>query len=159
MPQIENKDFYLEAISRRYLEQANEVQFEKKEILLQIKGYEERLSHTRDLLATRQIDASDYRDMKSQYTEKISTLESRLTKLNHDVDNVQNLINKGISKVIELKMALNSGSLSEIRSEFGSIYPEKIVFEGSKVRTARRNDFIRILMINSNLIQNKNGTK
>ncbi|MGN2375578.1 recombinase family protein [Sphingobacterium spiritivorum] len=160
VPQIENKDFYLEAISRGYLEQANKVQFEKKEILLQIKEYEERLSHTRDLLATRQIDASDYRDIKSQYTEKISTLESQLTRLNHDVDNVQNLINKGISKVIELKMALNSGSLSEIRSEVGSIYPEKIVFEGSKVRTARRNDFIRhINLINKKLIENKNGTK
>lgn len=81
----------MEIISKGYLEQTNEVQSEKKEILLQIKDYEERLSHTRDLLVTRQIDASDYRDMKSQYSDKISTLESQLTRLNHDVDDVQDL--------------------------------------------------------------------
>lgn len=160
VPKIENKDFYLETISKGYLEQTNEVQFEKKEILLHIKDYEERLSHTRDLLATRQIDASDYRDMKSQYTAKISTLESQLTRLNHDVDDVQNLINKGVAKVIELKNALNGGSLAEIRTEVGSIYPEKIVFDGSKVRTARRNDFIQYInLINKKLRENKNGTK
>ena len=160
IPKIDNKGFYQEMISKDYLEQTHEVQFEKKEILLQIRDYEDRLSHTRDLLATRQIDASDYRDMKSQYSLKISTLESQLTRLNHDVDDVQNLISKGIAKIIELKDALNHKSLAGIRTEVGSIYPEKIVFDGSKVRTARRNDFIQhVNLINKKLQTNKNGTK
>lgn len=73
---------------------------------------------------------------------------------------MQNLINKGVAKVIELKNALNKGSLTEIRTEVGSIYPEKIVFDGSKVRTVRRNDFIQhINSINKKLQANKNGTK
>lgn len=160
LPKIDDKDFYQEMISKGYLEQTHDIQLGKKEILLQIKDYEERLSHTRDLLATRQIDASDYRDMKSQYTAKISTLESQLNRLNYDVDDAHDLINKGIAKVIELKDKLKNGSLTEIRTEAGSIYPEKIVFDGSKVRTARRNNFIgHINLINKELQENKNGTK
>ncbi len=160
VPKIENKSFYQETITKDYLEQTHEALSEKKEILLQIKDYEGRLSHTRDLLATQQIDASDYRDMKSQYAEKISTLEAQLTRLNYDVDDVQNLISRGVAKVIELQDALHKGNLAEVRTEVGSIYPEKIVFDGSKVRTTRRNDFVQhINLINKKLMENKNGTK
>ncbi|MBN8784293.1 MAG: recombinase family protein [Terrimonas ferruginea] len=160
VPEIGDMAFYQELITKEYLDKTNEVQFEKKEILLQIKDYEDRLSHARDLLATRQIDPDDYRDMKSQYSSKISTLESQLTRLNNDVDNVQILIKRGVKRVFEIKEALKDGCLSEIRKDVGSIYPEKVVFEGSKVRTARRNDFIQYInLINNKLRQNKNGTK
>ena len=160
VPEISDMAFYQELIIKEYLNKTNEVQFEKKEILLQIKDYEDRLSHTRDLLATRQIDADDYRDMKSQYSAKISMLESQLTRMNNDADNVQILIKRGVKRVFEIKEALKDGCLSEIRKDVGSIYPEKIVFEESKVRTARRNDFIQYInLINKKLRQNKNGTK
>ena len=160
VPEIGDMAFYQELIIKEYLNKTNEVQFEKKEILLQIKDYEDRLSHARDLLATRQIDADDYRDMKSQYSAKISMLESQLTRMNNDADNVQILIKRGVKRVFEIKEALKDGCLSEIRKDVGSIYPEKIVFEESKVRTARRNDFIQYInLINKKLRQNKNGTK
>lgn len=160
VPEIGDMAFYQELIIKEYLNKTNEVQFEKKEILLQIKDFEDRLSHTRDLLATRQIDADDYRDMKSQYSAKISMLESQLTRMNNDADNVQILIKRGVKRVFEIKEALKDGCLSEIRKDVGSIYPEKIVFEESKVRTARRNDFIQYInLINKKLRQNKNGTK
>ena len=98
--------------------------------------------------------------MKSQYSLKISILEAQLTKLNNDVDNIQTLIGQGLSKVIEISSNLEGGRLLEIRKDVGSIYPEKIVFDGSKVRTARRNDFIQYInLINKELGTNKNGTK
>ena len=160
VPDINDTAFYQELITKEYLDKTNEVQFEKKEILLQIKDYEDRLSHTRDLLATRQIEPDDYRDMKSQYTAKISTLESQLTRLHNDVNNVQSLIKRGVSRVFEIGTALKARCLSEIRKDVGSIYPEKVVFSESKVRTARRNEFIQYInLINNKLRQNKNGTK
>lgn len=53
IPKIENKEFYQEAICKAYLEQTNQIQLEQKEILIQIKDFEDRLSHMRNLLATR----------------------------------------------------------------------------------------------------------
>lgn len=160
MPKIENKLFYRETICKEYLEQVEQVHSEQKEILHQIKDYEDRLSHMRDLLARRQIDAEDYREMKSQYNLKTSALESQLTKLNSDVDNIQVLIDQGLSKIMEINHSLENESLSEIRNDIGSIYPEKMHFDKNGVRTARRNDFIQhINLINKNLGAKKNGTK
>ena len=84
IPKIENKLFYQEIILKEYLEQTNEIQVEQKEILKHIKDFEDRLSHMRDLLATQQIDAEDYREIKLQYNTKISAFESQLTTLNKD---------------------------------------------------------------------------
>lgn len=160
IPTIEDPASYQEVISKEYLEQTREVQTEKKQILHQIKDYEDRLSHTRDLLATRQIDASDYRDMKSEYSAKISILEIQLTRLNHDVDDIQNMIQRGVAKIIELKNMVEEKRLTEIRNDISSIYPEKIVFCDSEVRTARRNEFIQYInLINKKLRATKNGTK
>ncbi|HIY76012.1 MAG TPA: recombinase family protein [Candidatus Sphingobacterium stercorigallinarum] len=160
IPKIENKEFYQEAICKAYLEQTNQMQLEQKEILIQIKDFEDRLSHMRDLLATRQIDAEDYREIKSQYNMKIAAFESQLTTLNNDVGNIQSLIEQGISKIMEINHNLENGNIMEIRNEIGSIYPEKMQFKNNGVRTARRNDFIRYInLINKKLGYKKNGTK
>ena len=160
IPKIADPAFYQEIISKNYLEQTNEVHSEKKQILLEIKDYEERLSHTRDLLATRQIDADDYRVMKSQYTSKISVLEAQLTRVNYDADDIQNTIKQGIIKINEINEALNNDCLGEVRKEIGSIFPENIVFNDGQVRTARRNEFIQYIdLINRKLSAIKNGTK
>lgn len=129
IPKIENKEFYQEAICKAYLEQTNQMQLEQKEILIQMKDFEDRLSHMRDLLATRQIDAEDYREIKSQYNMKIAAFESQLTTLNNDVGNIQSLIEQGISKIMEINHNLENGNIMEIRNEIGSIYPEKMQFK------------------------------
>lgn len=143
LPKIQNVSFYEETISKEYLGGTLEIQSEKKEILAKIKDYEDRLSHTRDLLATRQIEAEDYREMKSAYCSKISALEAKLNRVNHDSDNIQILIKQGINKLVEIEKSVMKGELSEISKEIGSIYPEKMIFSESQVRTARRNDFIQ----------------
>ncbi|VXC57330.1 Resolvase domain [Sphingobacterium multivorum] len=160
LPQIENASFYEEIISKQYLGGTLEVQSEKKQILSEIKDYDDRLSHTRDLLATRQIEAEDYRDIKSMYTTKISSLEAKLNRVNYDSDNIQDLIKQGISKLITITKSVEKGELSEMSKDIGSIYPEKITFSESEVRTTRRNDFIHhINLINKKLHAQKNGTK
>ena len=160
LPKIQNVSFYEETISKEYLGGTLEIQSEKKEILAKIKDYEDRLSHTRDLLATRQIEAEDYREMKSAYCSKISALEAKLNRVNHDSDNIQILIKQGINKLVEIEKSVMKGELSEISKEIGSIYPEKMIFSESQVRTARRNDFIQhINLINKKLYAKKNGTK
>ena len=160
IPKIENKEFYQETICKEYLEQTDQMHLEQKEILIQIKDFEDRLSHMRDLLAMRQIDAEDYREIKSQYNMKISAFESQLTTLNNDMGNVQSLIEQGISKIMEISHNLENGGLIEIRNDIGSIYPEKMQFDNNGVRTTRRNDFIQYInLIKKKLGAKKNGTK
>ena len=159
IPDIIEVKLYQDLIAKEYIA-VNDAQLNRNEILVQIKDYEDRLSHARDLLATRQIDPDDYRSIKAQYSTKVSTLESQLTKITSDVKNIQGLVIAGIKKVSEIKNALKMGSLNEIRKDIGLIYPENIVCTGVEVRTARRNDFIQCInQINNQLYENKKGTK
>lgn len=73
-PRQEIKKLYAALIAESYYEQTGNLQQEKQQVLKQLKDYEGRLSHARNLLATRQIDASDYREMKSDYGEVIARL-------------------------------------------------------------------------------------
>ncbi len=57
----------------------------------QIKDYESRLIRARDLLAKGEIDPSDYREMKSDYSEMIHKLQSKLTNI-HDKDDVDEML-------------------------------------------------------------------
>ncbi|WP_081912651.1 recombinase family protein [Salegentibacter sp. Hel_I_6] len=161
IPEIDNSVCYEKIIMKDYLKrQDNKTSNEKNHILQQIKDYEERLSHTRDLLATQQIDVSDYREIKLRYSVKIQDLESKLTNINHSTNNIKSLINKGLQKTIMIGNSLKGGSIMDIRKDIGSIYPEKVSFQENQVRTARRNEFMQyIFLINNELQQIKNGTK
>lgn len=160
IPNIESKTRFKAILTRLYLERADSDPIEKKEILDGIKDYESRLAHVRDLLATQQIDVSDYRQMKMDYGKKITSLELKLTKINGERRDIGYLVDKGLAKIIEIREAVKEGGLNEVGRDIGSIYPEKIVFEKGKVRTTRRNDFIKcISLINKELHENKNGTQ
>lgn len=161
LPEINNSVCYEKIIMKGYQRNhGNNTSNEKKELLQQIKDYEERLSHTRDLLAAQQIDVSDYRDIKLKYSVKIQNLESQLTNVEYDTSNIKTQINIGLKRIKEIKNNLKEGSLIAIRKDLGSIYPEKVAFHENQVRTARRNDFIRcISLINSDICKIKKGTK
>lgn len=161
IPEINNSVCYEKIVMKGYLKnQDNKISNEKKQILRQIKDYEERLSYTRDLLATQQIDASDYHDMKLEYGSKIQDLESQLTNIDYNTNNLKLLIDKGIKKIKRIGNTLKDGGLLEIRKDIGSIYPKKVCFHKNRVRTVRRNDFIQyISLINSEITKIKNGTK
>ena len=73
---------------------------------------------------------------------------------------VQTLIDRGIVKIVAIKDALNHINLTEIRADIGSIFPEKVVYDESKVRTARKNEFIQCInLINKSYAKIKTGQK
>ncbi len=154
VPKITNQEILKQLILESHGQQ-NPLLLEnsdKKKILNDIKDYEERLSHCRDLLATKQIDADDYREMKTKYSATISQLEAQLIEAGSEGEDTTTMISLGVDRLVEIRKELNSGSLSGIRKTFGSMYPEKTCFQNEKLRTARRNNFVeRINLINRNL--------
>ena len=138
----------------------NNAQEVKSKILAKIKDYEYRLSNGRDLLSSLQIDASDYRSMKVDYTDKISKLEHELSEISNDRQSIDGLLNCGIDNLIKLNVNYNNASLAEARDLIGLIYPENFTIRGNQVQTTRINKVIEsIYMINSELCRKKNGTK
>lgn len=129
-------------------------------MLAQLKDYEGRLSHARDLLATRKIDADDYREMKSDYAGMINKLEVRLATMNNEADEIEELLSNGIDRLLSLKMLYEKGQLAETRDLIGSIYPENLYFENNELRTTRINEAVQLIyLINSEIDKHKKRTK
>ncbi len=160
VPRAEIKKLYIAIIIESFSENTKEIHEEKHKLIVQLKDYEKRLSHVRDLLATQQIDAKDYREMKSSYSEIISKLESKLSVINEDKENIDDLLNSGIENLLKLHECYISGEWVDSRDLIGSIYPENFTILKNEFRTTRVNEVVGIIyLINSRIPLNKNGTK
>ena len=159
VPCIEMRNLYTAVIIECYNEQTKQVQEEKYKITTQIKDYEKRLSHIRDLLATEQIDATDYKEMKSNYTEIIVRLESKLSGIREDNGNIDKLLELGMDNLLRLHECYDNGMWVGSRDLIGSIYPENFTISENKFRTPRVNEVVCfIYLVNNEMSVNKSGT-
>ncbi|WP_268224941.1 recombinase family protein [Sinomicrobium oceani] len=160
IPREEIKKLYTSLLMEEYREQTRNVGEKKRQILKQIKDYEERLSYARDLLSTKRIDPLDYRDMKSDYGEAIRKLEAEFARINTQTKDIEGLLNQGIDNLLQLNACFEKGGWEEFRGVIGSIYPKNLTFDRNYLRTTRINVIVeRIYHINNDIGQNKNGTK
>ena len=160
VPIPEIKNLYITVLSECYREQTKEIYEEKLKIIAQLKDYEKRLSHARDLLATQQIDASDYRGMKSDYGAVINRLELKLAGINVDDQDIDEILKVGVENLLKLNEYYDSGDWSQSRDLIGSIYPENFTISENQFRTTRINEVLQVIyLINSRISTNKKGTK
>ncbi len=158
IPQAEIKKLYAILIAETYYEQTKEIQLEKKQVLAQIKEYEQRLTNARDLIASRKIDEDDFRPMKSGYLEQINRLEKKLNTILNDTDDIEGLLNEGIERLLKLDEGCKKGDLGDMRGLIGRIYPDNLTYDGYKLRTGRVNEIVEsIYLINKELGVNKKG--
>ncbi|MBC7507603.1 MAG: recombinase family protein [Ferruginibacter sp.] len=103
------------------------------------------LSNARKLLLTSEIEPSDYRSIKAEYEMKITTLESKLMELSKESNNIEPLLNKAVASLSSLDKLYENASTETKREIIGSIYPEKLTFDGFQYRTARLNEAVRLI--------------
>jgi site-specific DNA recombinase len=115
IPIPEIKPLYAAVIAEHYREETKEMLDSEEKATSQIKNYESRLIRARDLLATGEIDPSDYREMKSDYSEMIYKLQSKLTNIHIDKDNVEEMLQDSIENVMKLSECYDSGAWAESR--------------------------------------------
>ncbi|WP_082564265.1 recombinase family protein [Flavobacterium sp. Root420] len=158
-PKREFKKVYSILIMEAYKEQTKERQNEKTRLLNQIKDYENRLSKARDMLMTNQIDALDYREIKSDYGDTLARLQAKYSGLNTDHENIEILLNKGIENLLRIHSIYDNSQFVECRDLIGSIFPENLIFDGIGFRTTRVNEAVQLMyLINKQLDQNKKET-
>ncbi len=138
--------------------QSGHIVDDKKQLLKQIKELTDKVSYIRELLSSKQIEPEDFREMKSDYNNRIEKLEAKLSGLQHDDINIKDLLNKGIDNLLRLDQVYESADIDKKREVISSIFPEKFHFENNSLRTERVNEAVMcIYKINSNLHQKKRG--
>ncbi len=158
IPKREIKKLYAAVISEAYHNETKDIGIERRDILLEIKDYEAKLSNARELIASQKIDHDDFRELKAKYTEKINRLEKQLDQLVSEIADVEGLLDEGIEHLLKLDEAYRKGEMYDFRHLVSAIFPENFVFDGSTVRTTRMNTILHfIYLINNKLEENKKG--
>src|SRR5690554_6156186 len=81
IPRKEVYAIYRNILGEIYYELTQSSQVSKRQILHQLKDYENRISHIRNLLATQKIDPIDYLEIKTQYNSSADDLNKKLNTL------------------------------------------------------------------------------
>ncbi len=132
----------------------------RKELLHQIQIENDRLAKARRLLLDDAIDALDYKAIKVDCENKLQILEAKLTGFSKSTFNLDACVDKALTALSNLQVIYNQGDTLAKRAIIGSIFPEKLYFDGSSYRTAKINEAAQLIfLINSKLCDKKNRTK
>jgi len=116
------------------------------------------LLNARKLLLSADIEPTEYRQIKSDYELRISNLESKLIAATADCTNIEPMLNKALSTLCNIDKLYEESDNKTKRDIIGSIYPEKLTFDGFNFRTARLNEAVRLIYsLDEGFSKNKNG--
>ncbi len=156
IPQLK---LYKEVIVTQYKAMTKTKQALGQQLKNQLQQESKRLSKARGLLLSGDIEADDYRTIKSETEKRINRLEAQLTDSVADNFNIEPLWDKAISNLSQLDYLYETGDVVQKRKIIGSMFPEKLTFDGFQYRTARVNEALScIMLIDSKLRSRKKGT-
>lgn len=132
---------------------------EVRQLKIQLEDANKRLSKARELLLCGDIEADDYRVIKAESEERINRLEVKLKTSVTDTTNIEPLWDKAISSISQLDVLYENGTVTQKRKIIGSMFPEKLTFDGFQHRTTRVNEALTLMLLIGKQMQiNKNGT-
>ncbi len=132
---------------------------EKKRIAQEIDKLNAKLSVARNKLLSETIDDDEYLEIKKECRDRIESLEEQLSKDGSDTKkvNIEKSLDRALRYIESVPQMYSEGEINTRRAVIGSIFPEKLEFDGKTYRTARMNVIANyIFQINNELPQNKN---
>ncbi|MDM1379900.1 recombinase family protein [Myroides marinus] len=131
---------------------------QKKSILENIDKVNNKLSIARNKLLEGTLEDDDYLAIKKECKIEIEKLEKQLIEEegNKKID-IKSMLDRALDKVVNLGVLYAEGGIQTKREIIGSIFPEKLEFDGKIYRTTRINTLVKcIFQINNELAENKN---
>ncbi len=151
-------ELYTEYINQLYKQKTQGQREDLKLLKDQLETENRRLVKARDLLLNSEIEAAEYRDIKAECEKKITILEAKLFEAGKTIENISELLDKAIKTIQRIDCLYMDGDMKKKRQIIGSIYPEKIVFDGINYRTARLNEAVKLIYsLGAGFSENKKG--
>ncbi|MDM1470488.1 recombinase family protein [Myroides odoratimimus] len=161
--QLQLNEAFLTRLKKHLLDTYNKILKDpidhKKTLLNEIERLNAQLSMARTKLLSGTLDDEDYLEIKKSNKAELEVLETQLMKENSKVKiDINKILNKAIEVIANIGTLYAQADISMKRRIIGSIFPEKVVFDGEIYRTDRINVLVRsILLINNEIAENKNG--
>ena len=144
IPRPEAIDVYKVVLTESWYSQTAPLLNDRKELLAQVAQVEDKVAYIEELVSSKQLAPADFRDMKSKYAEQLERLKARLAAREEDQD-TPGLLDAGIDNLLKLDYIYQDGEIEKKREVIGSMYPEKLTFDGERLRTTRINEAARII--------------
>ncbi len=141
-----------------YNNDANESKDDRKTVLKQIDEQNERLRKAREFMLTSKIEPEDYALIKKETEVNLEKLEARITDVAAKPINIGEYVIKAVDVISNIGKLYQNADNEGKRAIIGSMYPEKLHFDGQKHRTTRVNEMIKLTyLISSTLSGKKEG--
>ena len=151
-------EVFKEIIQKQYSHKTKAQREDVKEVKAALDKATNELLNARHLLLSNEIEPSEYRSIKSEYEKKIVALESRLMELTNTTQSITPVLEKALGNLCSLDTLYEHANNQQKREIIGSIYPEKLVFDGFQYRTARLNEVVSLIYsLGKGLEQKENG--
>jgi site-specific DNA recombinase len=134
---------------------------DRKELAQEIEQQEMMLSNARKRFMMEEIDAVDFKAIKSECSDALRLLEAKLADMPSKGDSlktIEGLLDMVIGRYTNIQLEYKKAPMTEKRKIIGSIYPKKLCFDGTGHRTPYLNSPLAlILQINKQLQEKKKG--
>jgi site-specific DNA recombinase len=135
----------------------------RNSIASQIEAEEKMLSNARKRFMMEEIDAEDFKAIKSECTEALRLLEGKLAEMPNKAESmktVEGLLDIVVERYSDIQLHFKSANIIEKRKLIGSMYPKNLCFDGIGHRTPYLSEPLSlILQINKQLRGIKKGEK
>ncbi len=131
------------------------VKDDRKNVLREIDEQNERLRKARELMLTGKIDPEDYALIKKETQLTLNKLEAKVTEQSENPLKVDILLPKAIEMIANIHDLYQVFDSEGKRAIIGSMYPEKLHFDGEQHRTARVNVVAEAIYLLSNNLRGK----
>lgn len=146
----------IKVIGDVYKKQGSDSSVEKGKIVKIIDEQNKRVSKARDLLLAGDLEPDDYKIIKTESETKIRTLEEELLLLNEEREDISKYLKKCSYLLTNLSEIYLNSEIEVKRKIIGSMFPQKISFDGMNYRTPKINEALSVIsLINKQLSVNK----
>ncbi|QJD98436.1 recombinase family protein [Mucilaginibacter robiniae] len=128
---------------------------ERKSILDQIDEQNGRLRKARELMLSSKIDPEDYALIKKETEVILNRLEAKLTEYAENPVKIDELIPKAVAVISNIRILYQNADSETKRAIVGSMYPEKLHFDGHQHRTTRINEIAEFTYMISSRLRDK----
>ncbi len=128
---------------------------EYKELNAQLTKQNQRLTKVQELLMDNQISTDDYNTMRTRTEETREQLLFRLRQAKSVNSNFEEYLESGFNLLKKIEMVYKTGDMNVKEKIIGSIFPENLIIDDEKVRTARINEVLRLILLNNKDLKKK----
>ena len=121
-------------------------------------GTNDDIARGRQKLLRDEMDYLDFKIIKKEKEELINELENKLIKASQSTVTIKTDLDQAIDALSSIDKLYKDGDVRKKREIVGSIYPEKLIFDGTQYRTARLNEVVQLIYtLDNGFSKKRNG--